>query len=1550
MPIHVGVDIGSISVNTVVVDGDGAILYEKYSYCHGQPFRRVLDVFQELQERFDFAELRTLSFTGSGGEKAAELLGGGFVNEVVAQSRAVSELYPEARTVIEMGGEDSKLMFMEETASGSQLEDFVMNSICAAGTGSFLDQQAKRIGVSIEEEFGRLALKSQDPPRIAGRCSVFAKSDMIHLQQIATPVEDIVAGLCFAVARNFKSSMGRGREFRKPVVFQGGVSQNAGVVRAFREILDLAEGELIVPAQNTSMGALGSVYQRVGELSGVARRNGDPPESDAYRGLEALEAYLENQRAEGSTLDRLVPTDAVYSKDTRPLPESGEPLEVYLGLDIGSLSTNVVLIDADNQVVARRYLRTVSRPLEAIRRGLSEIADEVGERVVVKSAGTTGSGRYLTGDFIGADSIRNEITAQATAAIAHDRTVDTIFEIGGQDSKYISIRDGVVVDFEMNKVCAAGTGSFLEEQAEKLDISIEDQFAELAFTSPTPAQLGDRCTVFMESDLNGHQQKGAATRDLVGGLAYSIVHNYLQKVVGDKRIGEHIFFQGGVTNNRAVVAAFQQVTGKRITVPPHFDVTGAIGAAILARESLTEGEQTRFKGFDVSKRNYSVDKFTCKSCANQCEIRRVRIEGEKRPLFYGGRCEKWEKDERKGKGVGIPNLFEEREMMLRGDFVEVAPETVAAGSGGTGSGGTGAPAAGDASAPGDATAAENGTNGSRPVTIGLPRGLMIYWQQFPFWRTFFQQLGFRVVLSRESDRRLVSRSLENITAETCFPVEVMTGHVLDLFDQGVDYVFAPFVVNSQAEEGNPTVNYNCPWVQTYPFMIRAALAGDERQKRLLVPTLHFRYTGRVLNSDLSTFMQEQFGTPPDSTVAVIQEAHHAQAAFEAACRARGREVLANLPGDKESVVLLGRPYNSGDPELNLHVVEKLISMDVLPIPVDFLPLDQADVFPQYNMLCWPNGQKIMGAAKYVARHKDLNAVYVSNFRCGPDSFMAHYIREELRAKPYLQLEVDEHSADAGMITRIEAYLDSLRGNRAARKKEEEPNYALRSEEVHVASSERERVLYIPYMQDGSHILAAAARSCGVRAEALPMQDERDLELGRKHTSSRECFPMICTTGSFLRKVLEPGFDPERASFFMPNHSGPCRFGQYNKLQDVIFRRLGFENIKIVAPSNEDSYAGFSNGRPVRFRLAVIRGIVAADMLRKFLQERRPYEAVPGDVDRVYKRSLGRIVDCVEQGGNGIVSLMRSIAAEFEALPMRAVPRKPVVAIVGEIFMRDNPFCSGFLVDRIEALGGETIMAPFREWITYSSYRWGRDARWKGNRKDILKSRIQELFQHAITNRIAGAVDEAVEMERDVELEEMLQLCDPYVHRDYDGDPALAFGAATALTEQGVSGIVNILPFTCMPGTLIASVSPTFRKDHENVPWVNIAYDGQDDSGIQTRLQAFMHQAREYTKAHGLDTPRVWENPVASAHGAASGASSGTPGPSAIGAHATTGSGSNGSGTNGSGSDGSGTNGSGSDGSGSNGGASRNRGTAQTASASTAPGNSASPARRSGDTT
>ena len=394
MNYHIGLDVGSISLNTVLLDESREILENHYTFCHGRPFHVLREVLSGVLARHKDDTVLSLAVTGTGGKLAVQLLGGRFVNEIVAQSAAVATMYPQARTVIEMGGEDSKLILMQRKPDEvkSELVDFAMNSVCAAGTGSFLDQQAKRIGVSIESEFGQLALKSEHPPRIAGRCSVFAKSDMIHLQQIATPLEDIVAGLCFAVARNFKSCLARGKALTPPVVFQGGVAANQRVVRAFREILDLDGDELIVPDYHASMGALGAAFYRLDQ---------GPDDSRAFQGLDDLDQYLASLQSRGSHLDALQPPTSVVRKDVVIGKNGGKKINVYLGLDVGSLSTNVVLIDDDDIVVARRYLPTASKPLDAIRRGMAEICDEVGDRVVVMPGYWCGKCRHcVSGDYI----------------------------------------------------------------------------------------------------------------------------------------------------------------------------------------------------------------------------------------------------------------------------------------------------------------------------------------------------------------------------------------------------------------------------------------------------------------------------------------------------------------------------------------------------------------------------------------------------------------------------------------------------------------------------------------------------------------------------------------------------------------------------------------------------------------------------------------------------------------------------------------------------------------------------------------------------------------------------------------------------------------------------------------------------------------------------------------------------------------------------------------------------------------------------------------------
>ncbi len=570
--LRLGIDIGSISSDMLALDERGHVVFNDYRRTLGRPVETVAEQLERLFAAVPAARFERMAVTGAAGRLTAEIIGAPFVNEVRAQAMGVSHLYPEfaEATVIEMGGQDSKLIFLKSRNDTLELHDFALNSVCAAGTGSFLDQQAERLGISIEEEFGSLALQSTSVPQMAGRCSVFAKSDMIHLQQVATPVCDIVAGLCLALARSLKNNLGCGRTFVKPVIFTGGVAANAGVVRAFEDVLGLERGELIVPSLHFYTGALGAAL--AAEASG----------KQALTAVDKLKTFL----TQGDAAHRRIPRRQRLETPITPPPESrviAERLdthpgcEAYLGVDVGSISTNVAVVDAEKRVLAKEYLMTAGRPLEAVREGLRRVGERVAGKVKIVGAATTGSGRYLTGDFIGADVVINEITAQAAGAVAVCPEVDTIFEIGGQDSKYIRLENGVVVDFEMNHACAAGTGSFLEEQAQRLGISIKEEFAALAMQSEQPVRLGERCTVFIESDLLGYQQQGAQTKDLVAGLAYSIATNYLNRVVGRRKVGQHICFQGGTAFNKAVWAAFETVTGKTIRVPDHHEMTGPSG-------------------------------------------------------------------------------------------------------------------------------------------------------------------------------------------------------------------------------------------------------------------------------------------------------------------------------------------------------------------------------------------------------------------------------------------------------------------------------------------------------------------------------------------------------------------------------------------------------------------------------------------------------------------------------------------------------------------------------------------------------------------------------------------------------------------------------------------------------------------------------------------------------------------------------------------------------------------------------------------------------------
>lgn len=1382
---RLGIDIGSVSINVVLMDDDNRIIHNQYIRHKGRPVELARNILQDLTKKYSIDFIAT---TGTGAKLFSQMVGATFVNEIVAITRAFYHLYPRVRTVIDIGGEDSKLIIFEEESDGKRLKikDFSMNALCAAGTGSFLDQQASRLRFTIEE-FSNVALKSKNPPRIAGRCTVFAKSDMIHLQQIATPDYDIVSGLCYALARNFKSNVAKGKEIIKPVAFVGGVAANAGMKRAIKDVFSLKEDEFIIPEYFTSMGAIGAIYTILDE----------PSLKTDFLGFKKIDDYL-IQDEQVEILERLDLSKENINVDYH-IKHIDKVTDAYLGVDVGSISTNLVLIDKDKNVLAKRYLMTEGRPLEAVKRGLAEIGEEIGDKVNILGAGTTGSGRYLTADFIGADIVRNEITAQAEAAINIDPEVDTIFEIGGQDSKYISVDNGVVVDFEMNKACAAGTGSFLEEQAERLGISIKEEFGKLALSSERPLKMGERCTVFIESDLVHHQQRGAKTEDLVSGLSYSIVANYLNKVVGDKRIGKRIFFQGGTAFNKGVVAAFEKTLGRPIKVPPHHDVTGAIGVAILAMKEKN-WEKSSFKGFDLSKRRYEIETFECKGCENLCEIRKVTVENEA-PLYYGSRCEKYDVVRRTEK-KDIKDLFKVREDLLFNVYNKEVEGEI----------------------------------------IGIPKILYMH-ELMPFWKAFLTELGYKVVFSDATNKKIIRDGVENIIVESCFPIKLAHGHILNLINKGIKKIFIPSVINLKNPAKYIANTFACPYAQSIPYTVRASINFNQYGVEVLSPVIYFGMGEETTLANLKKFGK----TLKKSSYQVKKAftiAKEAQELFYEKCLDEGRRFLSDVCGDEKVMAIIGRPYNSCDSGANLNIHRKLIDLGVKPVPLDMLPLmegvendNDEDLVDMY----WGYGQKILRAAKIVKKHDNFYGIYITNFGCGPDSFITHFFKKTIKGKPFLQLEIDEHSADAGIITRLEAFLDSIKNAKIEKKIEI-------FKPLHFTRDGNNRKVYIPYMCDHSIALSGAFKACGVDAEVMAESDENTVILGRRFTTGKECYPCILTTGDMIKTTQMENFDPERSAFFMPSGSGPCRFGQYNRFHRLVLDELGFNNVPIYAPNQDHRFYKELNILGERFSRLGWRAIVATDMVVKLLHETRPFELNKGESDRIYKKAIELIKESIERGGEDLEGILNGILKEFLEVK-KTGEKKPIVGVVGEIYIRSNRFSNNDLIRKIEEFGGVAWLAPIAEWISYVNYMSKLKSMRNKKLSNLFNIVLTEYYQKKEEHKIEGIFEEHIKYGKEPKIKDIIKKARPYIHVSFEGEAILTVGKSIDFIEKGVSGIVNAMPFTCMPGTISSAIMKLIQNKY-NVPVINIAYDGQGLTNVLTRLEAFMYQVKENFTGNG----------------------------------------------------------------------------------------------------
>jgi predicted CoA-substrate-specific enzyme activase len=1385
--IEAALDIGSASVKAVAMDGDGLLRGSVYRPIRGRLHDCVRGVIRGLAEHVAPHPCVLTAVTGSGTLAFAEVLDVPEVNEIVAAYRGAAWLVPTAGAALEIGGEHSKFIrfLPADGGDGREFKDFYLNSACSAGSGAFLEQEAHRFDLSIEE-FARRAGAARHVVRVAGRCAVFAKTDIVHKHQSGVPLDDIAYSLCLSIAQNVTGELVASRGFQPPLAFVGGVAANPGMRRALVEVLELDPETLVVPSDYVFAGAIGALLS--------ARERADH-EAPLLRGIEQrLAARPVRVQAAGRTLPRLNGRALEPQNSSRPAKRiAGREAGLILGIDIGSTTTNVACLARNGAVVDHTSLPTRGQALSAVCDCLSRLTARHGE-LRPGAVGVTGSGRKFVSEMIGADLVINEITAHAAGCTHFYPHADSIIDIGGQDSKFIKLSNGAVIGFEMNKVCAAGTGSFIEEMSQLLGLDIVHEFAREALRSQEPPDLGERCTVFMTTELTRRLREGSRREDLAAGLCYSIVQNYLSRVVGRHRLGSHVVFQGGVASNAAVVAALEAVTGKRIQVHGHNEVAGAVGAALLARERVAG--RSDFRGLQPSElSNLRSRWFECEKCSNRCTIHLTSTPSSRR-FFSGGLCDRFEGrggGARGGHGKPASDLFFERDWALARRI--------------------------DSSRDSDET------------PVGIPRALVLY-DMLPFWAAFFGSLGINHRFSDPTSKDTIGKGAALSHANTCLPLKIASGHCADLVGQGVRRIFIPSIANLCFRTAQERLDHLCPTVQGWPLTART-LFPDEVE--LITPRLRFSIPHLLIRDLLG--LGRSLGAGRRATRAALADAMAAQEEFHHEMIRRGEEALASRAEGKTYAVILSRSYTSCEPQVQMRLKRALDDLGIVAVPMDMLgdePLDAAAL----NGMYWYYGKRILQVARILNEAGDLPVIFLSTFGCGPDSFIVHMLRRELSNVPLLELEVDEHSEFTGIHTRLEAFKYSLGERRLATPS---PTVLPRAVSKYTL---RSRQLLIPRMSEHAFAFSGAFRSCGVDAQVLPPPDEESLALGKAALGGDECLPCAFVLGDMLRRMRDQDGDAPPPAFFMISGDGPCRLGQYPWLQRVVLDEKGHKDVPIFNASQDQNFYEYFGAVPATFKRRAWEGTVAADVLFLKWRECRARTSDRGAADATYDEAVAELERTIENGG-ALVRTLETTFDRFDQLPHHLEEPTVTVGLLGENYIRCNQVANGRLAETLEELGAEVWFPSLCEWVYYTNWTARLHCRYEKQHTKLLELLAIDAAQHVAAWRVERLARKRLLNYGRPSLSRVFRLAAPYVPNTFEGETIVGVGRMLDLYERGVGGVIHVAPFGCMVGGIVETLCERISEDLGGFPILNIQYDGRNSELAHGKLEGFVHRAAKW---------------------------------------------------------------------------------------------------------
>jgi predicted nucleotide-binding protein (sugar kinase/HSP70/actin superfamily) len=971
-----------------------------------------------------------------------------------------------------------------------------------------------------------------------------------------------------------------------------------------------------------------------------------------------------------------------------------------------------------------------------------------------------------------------------------DPTIDTIFEIGGQDSKYMRTAEGGLADAVMNYVCAAGTGAFVEEQARKLGFRVED--VGRIVMGIAPPKTTDRCTVFMEEDVNTLLSRGHSRREAMAAVLYSVAQNYLNKVVGGRyRSSERILFQGATARNPGLVAAFENLLDVEIVVSPYAHVMGAWGAALRAREAIRRsGRTTRFRGLDLASRSVHLSTDRCDRCSNACEITSARIAGEAEEPAWGHRCGR-EKGEARRVSREL-RLFRARDSLLaRTGRVELAE---------------GAPA------------------------VAISRALTFH-DTLPLWRRFFGELGYRVELSPKTDDEIGALGSEISGADFCHPVKVALGHARWAVERsGSTLAFFPHMI-SGAPNPHTSNSHYCPLVQAFPSLVRAALdQHGVRGAPVLAPVIDMRWKDDKQVRELADALGPALGRSTPAIRRAWRAARESLRQYRSACLDAGARVLAEIEDeDRPAVLVAGRSYVSHDPGINLGIVRRIAEKGHTVIPLDCVPSDSSMLGEESGNLYWRYPQQIIAALRGLRSNPRVYPLYLTCFNCGPDSFIVSSAEAALGGKPMLVLSLDDHDADAGYVTRIEAFLDTISTSTSSG-----IDRAPQCAGTPSVDDFRGRTLWFPQMHyPGAALVAAAFRSFGYDAQMLPLETQEDFTTGRSLTSGGECLPAASTIGVFVNTLREIGAEPSEHALFMPSASGPCRFGQYAARHRKILDELGWREAAILSPSSVNSYQGL----PEALRRTFFRMMVIADIMLKLRCKVAAYEREPGETEAVFRECVARVDAAVAANQDYHGEWLRSLEV-LAAVPKQGAA-KPLVGIVGEIYVRCNAFCNQDVIGAIERAGGEAWLAPIAEWVLYTAFlqKWRAREELRGlvfRGRSLIKNRYLRRVERELYRRAASWVGDREEPE----IGEVVEAGRRHLPLNFEGEAILTVGRAVKFIEDGASLVVNCAPFGCMPGAVSSALFQGI-EEQTGVPIVNLFYDGAGD--LNDLLEVYLGQ-------------------------------------------------------------------------------------------------------------